>query len=259
MSLHSEKYIKKLFTDLSLFVPVTSGALEKMGISRQLRYRYVKSGWLEKVSDGLYKLPKARLIWAGGLHCLCFQMNKQVHVGARTALELHGFGHFLPLSVQKIFIFCPLRSRIPKWFTSYPWQDAEIILSSTAFLPPAFGVDLKEVDRVSIPVSAPERAFLEVLYLLEKFYTFDEVVYLSEGLSNLRPSVMQELLVSCSSKKVKRLALLLGQYHQHLWYKRLILGQIDLGEGVLQVKGGGRYIAEFKLSIPKKLDEYSNV
>jgi hypothetical protein len=259
MNLHSKNYIKDLYAQWVPKVPLTSTLLEKIGISRQLRYEYLKSGWLEKIGEGAYKLSKAEITWEGGLNCLHFQLNKKIHVGGRTALEIQGLGHFLPLSVQKVFLFCSIGNVVPKWYTIYPWRDVEIIIARTNFLPENKGIVSYKTGDINIFVSSPERAGLEVLYLLENYHTFDELILLSEGFSNFRPKLMQDLLLSCNSKKVKRLILLLGKYHQHLWYKRLDLKGIDLGKGIMQIKGGGKYIDEFKLSIPKKLEDYTNV
>lgn len=37
------------------------------------------------------------------------------------------------------------------------------------------------------------------------------------------------------------------------------LGSGDLGPGIIQIEGGGVYVDEVKLSIPKALEDYTNV
>ena len=57
----------------------------------------------------------------------------------------------------------------------------------------------------NIKISTPERAILECLYLTPKLIDLVECYHLMEGLSNLRPNLVQELLETCRSIKVKRL------------------------------------------------------
>ncbi|MBL4707039.1 MAG: type IV toxin-antitoxin system AbiEi family antitoxin domain-containing protein [Flavobacteriales bacterium] len=259
MSLYRYKYIKKLLTDNYINLPITLTALKSMGISKQLLYKYVKSGWLEKLGPGAYQFPKSQSTWQSYLFALQKQLDKNIHVGGRTALEYYGLGHFLSLAQQKIFLFKLREERLPAWFFTHQSFDSNIEVISSNFLPSELGVEQEDFQGLQLMISSPERAAFEVLYLLDKHHSFKEVLLLSESFANFRPTLMQNLLEACDSKKVKRLILYLGKKHQSLWFNKLELIKLDLGTGVIQVAGGGKYDKEFKLSLPQDYDELENV
>jgi hypothetical protein len=71
-----------------------------------------------------------------------------------------------------------------------------------------------------------------------------------EGLTSLRPSLLQTLLESCASIKVKRAFLYLAREAGHAWYERLDKTRIDLGKGKRMLVRGGRLDAEFMITVP---------
>jgi hypothetical protein len=76
-----------------------------------------------------------------------------------------------------------------------------------------------------------------------------------EGLSNLRPKVVQELLETCTSVKVKRLFLFMATRAKHQWLNYVDQTKIDLGTGDRSILPGGLFNAKFHISIPKELAE----
>ena len=60
------------------------------------------------------------------------------------------------------------------------------------------------VDGSSLLVSSPERAFLECLHLPDAASSLLDIYYIMESLTTLRPKLLQSLLESCTSQKVKR-------------------------------------------------------
>jgi Transcriptional regulator, AbiEi antitoxin, Type IV TA system/Transcriptional regulator, AbiEi antitoxin N-terminal domain len=259
MGIEKQKNIKKLLSASPAGVPITRAHFKKIGISDQLLQKYIKSGLLEKLGAGAYHLPHNKISWQGALYAIQTQQNKNLHLGGRSALDIYGLSHYLPLSLQKVFIFNPVGESVPKWFINYPWGNTEAISIKSNFLDSDIGIEKEVINALELSISSPERALFEVVYLLGKHHSFEELVLLSEASTKFRPHLMQTLLEACQSKKVKRLVLLLGKHQESLWYKHIDQKALDLGEGVIQLEGGGHYISEFKLSIPKALEEYSNV
>lgn len=259
MSIEKRKNIKKLFSASPAGVPITRTYFKKIGISDQLLQKYVKSGLLEKLGVGAYHLPHNKISWQGALYALQTQQNKSLHLGGRSALDFYGLSHYLPLSLQKVFVFSSLGESVPKWFVSYPWNNTEVISIKSGFLDSEIGIEKEGINALELSISSPERALFEVVYLLGKHHSFEELVLLSEASAKFRPQLMQRLLEACQSKKVKRLVLLLGKHQESLWYRHIDQEILELGKGVIQLEGGGHYISEFKLSIPKALEEYTNV
>src|SRR5580700_6879975 len=79
---------------------VDSGWLERHGVSRQLRHKYAMHGWLLPLARGVYcrsPLPDAMapVPWQQLVISLNYLQNLPVAAGARTALDLLGFSHYV--------------------------------------------------------------------------------------------------------------------------------------------------------------------
>lgn len=226
--------------------------LESVGISRDLQKRYKKTGWLEAFGTGAYKRPGEEVNWQGGLYAIQQQAKLPVHVGALTALSLQGLSHFFRLSTQTVFLFSPVKTILPKWFKIHRWQY-KVKHIQTSLLPDNLGLITHQEKNFSLTISSPERAILECLYLTPEKLDLIECYHLVEGLSNIRPKVMQELLEKCSSVKVKRLFLFLANKAQHQWLAFIDKSKIDMGKGERSIIKGGVYNAAFQITIPKEL------
>ena len=94
---------------------------------------------------------------------------------------------------------------------------------------------------------------LECLYLAPKKQDLVECYQVMEGLTNLRPKVMQELLEHCGSVKVKRLFLYMAEKAGHKWYEFIDQSRIKLGSGDRSLVPGGAYISKHHISVPQEL------
>jgi hypothetical protein len=228
--------------------------LEKKGISHDLQKYYRRSGWLSSIGTGAFKRPKESVGWQGALYGLQTQINMQVHVGGLTALSLHGTAHYLRLGPETVSLFSPQKTNVPAWFKAYDWNSA-ITHVKTSMLPPSIGlIDFKEKN-FSIRISSPERAILECLFLAPDKLDLVECYQIMEGLTNLRPKLMQELLEACASVKVKRLFLYMAEKAGHQWLSYIDQSDISVGEGDRSIVKGGVYISTFRISVPKELTE----
>jgi len=247
-------YLKKLFRILQPGYVVISDWLETNGISRNLVNYYLKSGWLESVGRSAYKKPGDNVEWQGALNSIQNQTQIKVHVGALSALSLQGFSHYFRLSNESLQLFTPLQTKLPKWFISYKWE-VELQHHLSSFLPPEKGLKEQSVKQVSINISSPERAILECLFLAPKKIDLVECYHLFEGLVNLKPRLISELLSECKSVKVKRLFLYMAEKSGHQWFQFLDTEQVDLGKGNRMFAKNGVHIPQYLISIPKELSE----
>ena len=104
-----------------------------------------------------------------------------------------------------------------------------------------------------LTLSTPERAVLELLDELPERESFHQVDKLMEGLSNLSPRRLQQLLSDCRSVKVKRLFLFFADRHQHAWAKRIKKDDIDLGKGKRMLVKGGKLNSTYQITVPEDL------
>lgn len=254
MATYNETKLTKLLNSIKLGTIVLASWLEGIGISRDLQKHYRNSGWLESVGRGAFKRPGENVEWQGGLYPLQFQAMLNVHVGALTALSMQGFSHYFRLSAEKIFLFSTRKSSLPKWFLNYNWGN-QISQQQTSFLPMDIGIVEYEEKNFNIRVSSPERAMFECLYLAPDTLDLTECFHLMEGLANLRPKLVQELLKECKSIKVKRLFLYLSEKANHSWLQFIDMSIVDIGNGNRRITEGGTYVSKYQLTIPNELAE----
>ena len=230
---------------------VTTDWLKKQGISRQSVNNYKKSGWLERIGQGAYKRNGEKISWEGGLYALQNLQSLPVHVGGRTAIELQGFGHYVKISSNQVILWKIPEVRLPSWFQKYGWEANWEVRSATLFDREVDEFSQTKVENIEVTISSAERAILEYLYDVPKQEGFDEANYIMEGLSSLRPTVLQTLLGACKSVKVKRLFLYMAEHHNHAWFERLELSSIDLGSGKREIIKGGKLDKKYMIVVPE--------
>ncbi len=225
--------------------------LKKRGVSNQLLDRYKKSEWVDAVGSGAVKRTGDKVNYQGGLYALQTQLHSSIHVGGKSALALQGKAHYLQLGQVKVSLFGDWKERLPQWF-----QDAwhgEFEYFKTSFLPPLLGLVEYEAKGFTIKISAPARAMMECLYLAPAKQDLQECYELMEGLTQLRPQLVQELLESCTSIKVKRLFLYMAKKSKQPWLEYVNLEKVHLGSGKRNLVPGGVYSPEYQLTLPREL------
>ncbi len=235
--------------------------LEELGVYRQLTHRYVEEGWLERLGHGAFIRAGDRVDWLGGVYAMQTQLKLGVHVGSDTALQLKGLAHFLAMGgPRRGHLFGTPGSKLPGWFRKHDWDIA------TGFYCPrlfegaehtGFG-DLR-YERFTVRISAPERAVMESIYLAADNASLIHSHHLMEGLSTLRPAVVQELLEACWSVRVKRYFLWSAGTAGHAWFRQLNPAMLDLGAGKRQLFKGGGYDATYRITVPPANGELPDV
>lgn len=244
--------LKHLFRIWPMHTIATSTWLMKQGLNYSNLNKYVKSNWVRKLSSGSFQREHDTVSWEGAVYGLQVQHPNTFYVGARTALELQGAAHFVPLGQAKLFIFTSNPRKLPLWFVSFmKTLNMQCSYLQYRFLPPQLGLTTHDCGEFQIEISSRERAALEVVDLLGKFHDFEECRLLFENLGTLRPKIVQELLEGCTSIKAKRIFLFLSKNLGHKWVKDLDLTRINLGTGPRDVTPGGHYDPEFKITYPK--------
>ena len=252
MTTITDSKLKKLLQEHVPGTVLLASWLEKNGFSYDLQKYYRRSGWLESIGTGAFKMSKENLAWQGGLFALQSQAKLPVHVGGLTALSLHGYAHYFRLGEEIVYLFSPAQIKLPAWFYKHNW-DAKIKHIQTSILPPDLGFVAFEDKSLSIQIATPERAILECLYLTPNNLDLVESYQVFEGLTNIRPKLMQKLLEACNSVKVKRLFLYMANKAQHQWLSFIDQSGITLGKGDRSLIKGGVYISQFHISVPKEL------
>jgi hypothetical protein len=229
--------------------------LHAQGYGFDLIAKYRKSGWLTSVGQGAVARAGDPVEWAGGLYAIQAQLKSPIHVGGKSALLLKGYGHFIPQGKGWVLsLFGPSQAKLPAWFKNYDWGVKVRLVTADLFQEDS-GVGLSDhaTGAFSILVSAPERAMLEFLSLVPQAESFEEAKLLMEGLTTLRPKMVQQLLTGCRGVKVKRLFLFLAEVCNHAWMKKLDLSGIHLGSGKRVIEKGGVLNKKYGITVPRSL------
>jgi hypothetical protein len=233
----------------------TASYLETIGISKQLRLRYQKSQWIELLSRGAFKKFGDNISWQGGVYALQKQTALNIYPGALTAIALQGGAHYVRMGRERLYLFAPPHTLLPSWFKNYEW-GVDTKFHCGSLVPTDLGFNDYKVKEFKIKISSLERAILECLYLAPDKVDLVECYQIMEGLTTLRPALLQELLEGCASIKVTRLFLYMAEKANHAWFKYLDKEKFDIGKGDRSIVKNGVYIASHKITVPKELAEY---
>jgi hypothetical protein len=265
---------KTLFELVPEGMPVTRAWLARQdsAFDRHAVDNLVKSGLLVSVAPGLYTKPATRLTWQGVVSALQNVIRADLAVGGLSALELHGFAHYLPLSSRnKIHLYG--KDNLPKWLNTAV-RDTQFVrhlplpgLGSTGLVNQEYNTedgrfyDFEDPgpyeSRWPFTMSSPERAFLELLADIPGGISFAHADELLQGMTNLSPRRLTSLLEKCQSVKVRRLFYWLTERHAHAWVKKLptpeSLDQLGLGSGKRVLAKGGKLDAKYLITVPEDM------
>lgn len=254
MTTQKETKLRTLLKHIQPETVVLASWLKKIGISGDLQKHYLRSGWLNSLGRGAFKRPEDNVEWPGAVYAMQNQSDLAVHVGAISALTVLGYGHYLRFEKESIYLFSPYNKNLPKWFIAADW-GSPIYHQMTSFLPENIGIITHDSKNIPVKISSAERAIFECLYLAPKEIDLVECYHLMEGLVNLKPKLIQEMLEKCNSIKVKRLFLYLAEKAKHQWMTFVDTTSIDIGNGNRQISKGGVYISKYQITVAKELEE----
>lgn len=228
--------------------------LEKSGFSRNEVSNYLKSGWLQRITTGVYQFTGDTPSLYGALASYQKQVAMKYHVGAASALELKGFSHYITMGKPDAVVFSPVKPPLPKWLNDAE-LDMNLVEVSTKVIGD-IGIEQMDYQGQALTVSSPERAIMECVLLSPSHYDLMDVYYLMEMLTSLRASLVQQLLENCTSVKVKRMFLYMAEKARHRWFTKLDRSRISLGSGTRSYAKNGVKIGAYDIVIPKELADY---
>ncbi len=252
MALPNEKKLKNLFEQWPVGTVATSSWLESIGVSKQLRLSYKENNWLVPLDNGAFVRYGERVELDGAIYAIQKQLNLDIHSGGQTALALQGHAHYLRLGIEKLHLFAPAKAAVPKWFRAHDW-GSPLGIHCSNFIPQSIGLVPHGNNIFNILISGRERAILECLYLAPDQLDLVECYQIMEGLASMRPQLLQQLLMQCSSIKVKRLFFYMAEKAGHAWLKHIDKSAINLGHGPRSIVKGGIYIKSHDITIPREL------
>ncbi len=228
--------------------------LRSQGFNRPRVDYFLRSGKIESVARGVYRRPGPPLKWEH----VAFSLNEigyPVRVGGRTALNLQGLAHYLPIGKpQRIDLYG--QTKVPGWVDIF--QDSfrfEVHTRKLFDALPNSSVNHMPFGAWDwpIPYSSPELAMIEFMAGVQDAAGFSIAEKFFESAVNLRPDMLRALLQYCTQVKAKRLFLWFADRHEHAWRERLATGGIDLGRGKRMIVKGGAYNANYQITVPREM------
>lgn len=268
--------LNRLLPQLGTGRLVDTAWLQEQGVSRPSIHAYVQNGWLERVAPRVYRRPSgatsAMQRWDAAILSAQELRPSTFYVGGASALDLLGRSHYLRLGGHPtIYLYDPDRTA-PTWLMKLPLDAALTVRTRPLFADTLLGLEWRRLElgtgRLGAPVPEPvreepwdhflrvaseERAAIEMLDEVPATLGFDHADEIFQGLSNLRPRLVTQLLETCRSVRAKRLFLFYADRHAHAWVKHVDRGHIDLGKGKRQLAPGGRLDARYQITIPASL------
>lgn len=189
--------------------PFDLSGLKALGISAVLAAKYVESGWLVRLGQGVYAFPGDDWTAHGGIKLLQMRVTG-LHLAGKSALALQGVRHNLARREAMVLWGDARPYRLPAWFTQrfpsryvgtqlFDWSTQPDLDAKTVHTPPGVTEGLI--------VSVPERAVLELLHDVGTKQGLEEAMALFESLRPPRVAVIGQLLSCCTSVKTVRLFL----------------------------------------------------
>lgn len=249
MTTQNEIKIKKLLKKIPACTVITAQQLNSMGVSHDLMKAYEKSGWLKRIAMGAYTRLDENADLNGALYALQNYAKMDIHLGGLSALDkLYGLAHFLRDN-ERVHLFATLQKRCPAWFKKVYGNSVDVCY--TNFLPVSTGIDTLSFGNFYLKVPSLERALLELLYSVPNEVTVSEAYAVIEMVQSIKVPLMQSLLESCASVKVKRLFLCMVENAGLQWFSLLDVGRIDLGSGFREIGSDGILYSKYNLVIPR--------
>ena len=255
--------LKPLLDQVPAGFVVDGSWLKAQGITRGSVQDYVRRGWLEPLTRGVYRRPfspdaqdNIRTGWLVPILSIQHLLGYDIHVGGPTALDEHGHVHYLRASEhERIFVY----GDTPTWLNRLPGNAVFIQRSRKLFQGELLGVQkpdggssLAASRPWQLILSSPERAILEALDELPKNESFHNIDMIFEGLVNLRPKLLMQCLESCKSIKAKRLFFVFAEKHGHAWLKHIDKTKIEFGSGPRALIKDGKFHPKYHISVPEE-------
>jgi hypothetical protein len=266
--------LNQVMHDLPEGFVVDAAWLKSVGLSASSVRDYVDRGWLERAGSRLYRKPgrlgDPAVRWEYAFLSLQSLLAVPSHVGGMTALELAGYWQYAPMGRRTVWLYSD--APLVRSYLRRLELDADVALRSRKlFTENELGVETRALDLVTstispasanndnppvahkhqLRISSLERAILEVLADVPRTFSFTHGEELFDGLTTLRPKLVEALLRSCTSVKAKRLFLYFAGQQKQGWARRLDTTGIDLGSGKRQVVPGGEFDSRFQITVPR--------
>ena len=236
---------------------VTRKWLIEQGLTRHALDNQVKSHQFVPVLPGVYTRPYVTLFWQNLVCSLTSVLDTGLHLGGISALSLQGFAHYMALSDSPVVHL--YGEKAPPVWANKVVPGVEVIWHSTKRLwgegaelvVSKYTVDFSWRDDLPpMKISSSEQAYLELLMGVPGAISFEHADEVMQGLTQLSPRKLDEMLSVCKSVKAKRLFFWMADRHHYAWRRKLNIEDYDLGKGKRVIAKAGKLDATYQITVP---------
>jgi hypothetical protein len=239
----------------------TRNWLQAHEVSNHAIDNLIKSQQLETVKNGIYKREGSKVAWGDVVYFLQSRYAADLTIGGISSLELQKLSHYLPIANHRTIHLYGM-DNLPAWVNTVTDDTQFLKHSLRNLLGQAHPKDLSDPlnnftktfnwkdTKEGLRISTPERALLEVLNDVPGKITFEHADQLMQGLTNLSPRSLQQLLETCNNIKVRRLFFWFAERQNYTWLAKISKAHIDLGSGNRVIAREGRLNKKYQITIP---------
>lgn len=224
-------------------------------IDQRLAYSYYEDGYLDKIGPGVFSKNNDEIDPLGIVRFLQEELELKLHISGRTALELQGHAHYLPMGdVSRIYLVSYDNRTFPSWIERIDNKFKLMFKKSSLFKQEEFLLSYQDRG-FDVKVSSRELAILEWIDTLDLSNSLEIAQNYLESLLTLRSNVVQNALEKCNSIKVKRVFLYLAEKVNLPCYEKLDIEKINLGQGKRVIVKGGELNKKYQITVDRKYEE----
>ena len=119
MSVKNESKINQLLQEVPAGAVYLTSWMKQNNIPHSTQHRYVESAWLTPIGTGAMIRTGDTPTLYGAMYSLNTQADKHLTIGAMSALEIHGYSHYLPMGRPTVSLSAPQKEYLPLWFRKY--------------------------------------------------------------------------------------------------------------------------------------------
>jgi hypothetical protein len=233
--------------------------LLSQGIPAYTLDNYLRSEKLNLLAKGIYSWKEQVLSAEGFLASLPFLLHQKIWVGGEFALAWQGLSHNISFRnelVMSLYSETHIPDNIKNVATKVEglkvqWYSGAKIWNYDLLNTPPFQKISRDFEAL---ISSPEMASLELLHLLPNSISFEQADHLLQGLTQLSPRKIVEVLKACKSVKAKRLFFWFANRYQYPWNQYLKPEEFDLGTGKRMIAKQGVLNPHFLITVPKEME-----
>jgi hypothetical protein len=225
--------------------PFDAAQLHEIGISNALAAKYVRSGWMERLDRGIFKLAGKSLDRDQTLRFLERRLP-DLHIASKSALGRHGYRQNVSFD-EVVIVWTEARIRLPAWaIETLRLKFGQHQLFEDSLARELLYGRLPEYPEGPL-VAQPECALLEMLSDVGFGQEVEEARSIMESVTRLRTSRLEELFAACRKVKPLRLCVQWAEEFQLPWAN-------NVRDWVPADKRAGRWVGRLRdgtvLSLP---------